>query len=227
MATIDLQAKVRSIIGGRHPKRLRKKEIIPAIVYGRGTTATSIQVARGELEHALHTSAGENILIQLKFADDASKDTTVIIKDVQHSIITDQIDHVDFSVISLTEKVRVRVHIHTKGEAEGTKEGGILDVVRREVEVECLPTKIPDRIDVSVEALKINDSIHVKELVFPEGVECLEDPEATVIVVLTPKTEVEAVPTEGEAVEGAEGTVQEPEVIKKGKAEPEGEAAAE
>ncbi len=217
MEIVELKASIREEKGGRNPKRLRKHDIIPGIVYGRHTEPLSVKVERGALEHALHTSAGENVVINLNFDDKKNKqETTVIVKDIQHDVITDKINHVDFHVISLTEKVIVKVHIHPKGEAEGVKEGGILDVIHHEVEIKCLPTQIPSRIDVNISGLKINDSLHIKDLVLPEGVECLEDPESVLLVILAPKVEEEV--TEAEVAEGEE-EITEPEVIKKGKEE--------
>ena len=228
MEIVELKASLREEKGGRNSKRLRNNDIIPGIVYGRQSASLSVKVKRGELEHALHTSAGENVVINLSFEGKKnSNETTVIVKDVQHDIVTDKIDHVDFQIISLTEKVQVKVHIHPKGESEGVKEGGILDVIHHDVAVECLPTQIPDRLDIDVTNVKIGQSLHIKDLVLPEGVECLEDPESVLLVILAPKLE-EEVPA-AEAVEGAE-EITEPEVIKKGKEEeeaPEEEAASE
>jgi len=222
METVDLQVKIREKTGAAHPKRLRKTGFIPGVVYGHGTQAISLQVERGELEQALHTSAGENILLNLTF-DDAKKNTTALIKAVQHDIVTDQITHIDFTVVSLTEKIEAKVHLHLKGESQGVAEGGILDLVHREVHVECLPTNIPDRIDVDVTALAIGDSLHAKDLVLPEGVVLLDESESVVAVVLAPQAEE---PEAEVAIEGEEVAPAEPEVIAKGKKEEvEGEEA--
>jgi len=213
METIDLQAEVRDKVGGREPRRLRKEGVVPGVVYGNNTEPISIQVERRTLEHALHTSAGENVVVTLKFEGGKEKDVTVILKAVQHHIVKDHITHVDFQVISLTEKIQVRVHVHVKGEPIGVQQGGMLDFVHHEIDVECLPTNIPDLVKVNVSALNINESVHVKDLALPEGVECLNDPEDVVLVVHPPQAEKE----EGEEeLEGEEAST-EPEVIKKGK----------
>lgn len=220
MQTIDLKVKKRETIGGRTAKRLRKEGNIPAVIYGHGMDPLSLQVDRGELEHALHTSAGDNVVLNLQFEDKSLDDQTVIIKQVQHDDIHDIIEHVDFLVISLTEKVTVKVHIHAKGEAQGVKDGGTMDIQHHLIEVECLPTSIPERITIDVSKLEIGDSVHVSDVVFPEGVECLEEPETSLIVIHAPRAEEEE-----EAAEEAEQTGAEPEVIKKGKEEEEREGA--
>jgi large subunit ribosomal protein L25 len=212
METIELKTEIRKKVGGREPRRLRKTGFIPGVVYGGGMSPLSIQVDRVALQRALHTSAGENAVITLKFDDASSKDLTVIVKAGQHHIINDMMTHVDFQAISLTEKIKVHVHIHVKGEAVGVQQGGMLDVVHHEVEVECLPTQIPDKISVNVSDLGFNDAIHIKELVFPAGVVCLNDPDDVVVVVHPPHVETEGA---ADALEGAAAS--EPEVIKKGK----------
>ena len=215
METVNLTAQARTKIGGLHSKRLRKEDLIPAVVYGQGIKPVSIQVVRGELEHALHTGAGENVLINLQIDDPSIANQTVILKEVQHDHVHDFITHVDFMAISLTEKVQVKVHLHLKGEAQGVKDGGILDMIHHVVEVECLPTAIPERITINVTDLKIGDSIHVSDLVLPEGVECLEEPETSLIVLLAPRAEEEE--GSAEALLEGETASAEPEVIKKGK----------
>jgi large subunit ribosomal protein L25 len=120
----------------------------------------------------------------------------------------------------LTDKIEVNVHVHPKGEAIGMQQGGILDVIHHEITVECLPTAIPDRLTVDISALDINDSLHIKDIKFPEGVECLEDPEEMLLVIHPPHVEKEE--GEEEVLEGEEQAA-EPEVIKKGKEEKEEE----
>lgn len=216
METIDLQVQVREKTGGCTASRLRKEGIVPGVVYGRMKEPIHIQVERSALQHALHTSAGENVVLNLKL-DQASKgDVTVIMKDVQHHIVNDKIEHIDFQEISLTEKIKVYVHLQTKGESPGVDQGGVLDLVHHEIEVECLPTAIPEKITIDISSLEIGDSIHLNDLAFPEGVECFDDPEEVVVVVHPPQTEKEE--TEGEELEG-EADTSEPEVIKKGKDE--------
>ena len=225
MEKIILNAEIREEKGKSKAKGLRRKEMVPSVVYQKGKDSLSIKVSGRELFHALHTSAGENVLITLKLkSDKKQKDKTCIIKELQKDPIKEDIIHVDFKEISLTENIKVKVPVHPHGEAEGVvKDEGVLEHVLWEVEIECLPTEIPERITVEVAAMKIGDTVYVKDLIAPPGIKILNDPELTVLSVTPPAKEevVEEVPSE----EGAE-----PEVIAKGKKEeeeiPEGEAEA-
>lgn len=207
-------------------KHLRKEGLIPAVVYKDGKEGHNVQIGTKDLWHALHTEAGENAIITMKISGGEKEiKKTVIVKEKQVHPINDNFLHVDFHEISLTEKLKVSVPVRTKGEAVGvTEEEGVLTQVLWELEVECLPTNIPEHIDVNVEELKIGDAIHVKDITPPEGVVFLDDPEQVVVSVHIPKEEEE----EEEEVPGEEGEV-EPELIKKGKEEGEGseEASAE
>jgi large subunit ribosomal protein L25 len=216
MKTIELQVEIREGVGKKPVKALRRQGKIPAILYGRELTPTPLAVGEKELFEATHTKAGANALIGLKIGGPkAKRETTCLIKEVQRDPVSDAITHVDFAAVSLTEKIRVNVHLVVRDieESLGVKEGGVLDQVHHEIEVECLPTQIPDRIEVSVKSLKIGDSIHVKDLSLPSGVTPLLEPDEVVIALHPPRKEEEVAP-----LPAAEG-VTEPEVIEKGKKE--------
>ena len=220
MKTVPLKANLRDGIGKQKAKQIRLNKQIPAVVYGHGIKATSIHVSKDDFLRVIHTKAGENVVIQLIVEGPKKFEKTVVIKEIQHSPTTDAVQHVDFNAISLTEKIKVKVPLHVKGEAPGSKEGGVLDVVHHEIEVECLPTNIPERIDADISALKIGDAIHVRELAFPDGVAPQLDQDEVIVAVHAPKAEVTP-----EAA--AEGAATEPEVITKKKEEgEEGEEAA-
>jgi len=219
MEKVILNAEVRETTGKAKAKEMRRHGIVPAVAYKGGKESVNLKVKQEDLFQALHTKAGENALITLsiKGAKKSSTSRTCLIKEIQRDAVKDDIVHVDFHEISLTEKIRVKVPIHPHGEAEGVvKEEGILDLVMWEVEVECLPTDIPEKITVEVAPLKIGDTIYVKDLVIPSEVKVLNDPELTVLSVVPPEKEevVEEVPAEGEEMA-------EPEVIAKGKKEEE------
>ena len=217
MEKIIVKAEKREEIGKSKVKGLRGKDIIPAVVYKGGGEAISVKVDKKELLQALHTSAGENVLITLKIKDDKKKaERTCIIKEIQRDPVKEDIIHVDLNEISLTKKIKIKVPVHPHGEAEGViKDGGVLDHVLWEIEIECLPTDIPKKIQVEVASMKIGDTVYVKDLVIPPGVSVLTEPEITVLSVVPPAKEEEIV----SEVPGEEG--QEPEVIKKGKKEEE------
>lgn len=215
-----LNAEIRSDTGKASAKNLRKKDIIPGVVYKGGKEALKLQLAAGALNEVLHTKAGENVIVTLKIADGANKtkDKTVLIKEIQREPIRGLILHVDFNEISLTETLKVNVPVAVRGEPVGVKaDGGILEHVMWELQVECLPTAIPEKIDVDVSAMKIGDAIYVKNITVPEGVKVLTDPELIALIVKPPKVEA---PKEEVAAEGAA----EPELIRKKKeVEEEGE----
>ncbi|NQT90581.1 MAG: 50S ribosomal protein L25 [Candidatus Omnitrophica bacterium] len=220
-----LSADIRKETGKQSNRRLRNQGGVPAVAYKKGKETVSLTINSKELFHVLHTSAGENVIITLKVKDEskdakAVKDRTVIIKEIQYHPIRGDVLHLDLNEISLTDKITVNVPIETKGEPEGAKaDGGILDQPTKEVQLECLPTNIPEKIEVHVEEMMIGDSIRVKDLDVPADVKVLSDPELTVASVVPPQVEK----TADELAEGEEVT--EPEVIMEKKLEAEGEGA--
>lgn len=210
METLQLAAKKRDLTGKKGAKASRRREAIPAILYGHGMKPLAVEVGYREFKTALHTKAGENVLINLNVEGVKLKESTCLIKDIQHNPVTEHIDHIDFTVVSLTEKITVKVHITTihADEAAGIKEGGILDIVHHEIEIECLPTQIPDKVEINVKDMKINDAVHAKDLKLAAGI-VVKLPADEVIVAIHPPAKEEAVSAEAEATQ--------PEVIEKGK----------
>ncbi len=220
MQTVNLTVQQRATRGSKKARALRREGKIPAVLYGHGMQPLALEVMRKSLLSTLHTKSGTNVIVNLQLEGVKLKESTCLIKDLQHNPVTDEISHVDFTVISMTEKIQVDVPLETTGgdESPGLKEGGILDVVHHEIKVECLPTQIPEALVVSIKHLKINDAIHAGDLKFPEGVTCLLDADEVVVAVHALKEEK----VEGAVEEGAA----EPEVIEKGKKPAEGEVAA-
>jgi large subunit ribosomal protein L25 len=214
MEKIILKADVRTTAGKRSAKDLRVKGLVPANVYKGGKPALSLTVSGESLSEILHTKAGENVIITLKISGaDNPKDKTVVIKEIQREPIKDGILHVDFGEISLTELIKVNVPLSVHGEPVGVKvDGGILEHVIRELHVECLPTAIPEKVEVEVAQMKIGDSVFIKDIKVPDGVKVLNDPELIALIIKAPKVEA---PKE-EVVEGASA---EPELIRKKKEE--------
>lgn len=223
MERAQLNAIPRTQQGTRPVRRLRAAGAVPAVVYGKSVEPTPIAVNRRELVKLLNASAGEHGLVTLHLeAEGKTKgwQKPVLIKRVEHHPVHGQVLHVDFQAIALTERLRVKVVVALKGESIGVKQdGGILEHFLREVEVECLPTEIPQQIEQDISALKIGDAIHAKDLVIPAGVRLMTDAAAVIASVMAPKVEkpeeaVEAAPTEPEVIrekkpdaeeEGAEG----------------------
>lgn len=219
MEEIVLEAQKRQEAGTRKVNRLRKRALIPAVVYGEGKQPLSIQLVARDFLNLIAVHRGESFVLKLKVRDNGKyQERSVLIKQIQHHPVRDDVIHVDFNEISLTKTIRVKVPLVAVGEAVGVKlDGGVLDHILWELEIECLPAQIPESIEVNVSGLKIGDSLHVKDLAVPEGVKFLNDPEAAVLAVAMPRKE-EAAPAAAEA--GAEAKA-EPEVIKEKKEKPE------
>lgn len=213
MEEIFLDVQLRQEVGKSKVRDLRESGFIPAVVYGAGKESLPIKVSHHALLQLVHQYRIEGIVINLKVKDDKKhKSRVCLIKEVQYEPVHGDIVHVDFNEISLTKAIKVNVPIVTQGEPQGVKqEGGSLERILWEVEVECLPTEIPKNIEVDVSQLKIGDSIYVKDLKLPSGVKILNDPAATVLSIAQPvKEEIPVAPLEAEVQ-------QEPEVIKEKK----------
>lgn len=218
MQEINVAAEPRGDKNTRHQlSELRKAKKIPAVVYGGKDKPVSVTVGQKELMEALK-KAGANAIIHLKHAKGTD---TVILKELQRDVVNGQPVHADFKRIDLKEKIVIHVPLHTVGEAPGVKlNGGLLEHVMRQIEIRCLPTAIPKRIDIDVSAMNVNDAIHVRDLKVPEGVEVITKPEQVVLHIVIVKVEVEVVAT---PVEGAVAAGTEPEVVAgKGKKDEEG-----
>jgi len=220
MEEIILEAELRETSGRASSKDLKESGYLPAVVYSHGKDALSVKVSRGALLKLVHQHRIESVIINLKIKDDKkAKGRPCLVKEIQYHPVREEIIHVDFNEISLTDAIKVNVPIQVKGEAIGVKqEGGSLEHLLWEIEVECLPTNIPKDIQVDITALKMGDAIHVKDIVFPQGVKPLTDQGAIVLHVAAPMKEE----APAEAIEG--DTSKEPEVIKEKKEVP-GEAA--
>lgn len=205
-------------------RKLRAKGRIPAILYGKKTQAVSLSVDPKEIFKILHSQSGENTIFQLSVPSRES--VNCLMKEYQLEPLTHSLLHVDFYEVAMDQTLEVDVFVVTKGEAYGVKtEGGLLDIVHRELRVECLPADIPEHIEIDVTELKIGDHVRVKDLVISDKIKILNDPESVVVAVEHPRAE-ELPAAAAAAVPEAEA---EPEVIKKGKAATaeEGEEAEE
>lgn len=212
---LTIEVNRREETGKSANRRLRREEMIPAVVYGGGKEPISIQVPRKTLIDLFKSGGSENRIFLLKLAD-TGQSRHAMIRDMQIHPITRKVEHVDFMRIDMSKRIRVRVHITLEGVPYGVRtEGGLLDFVTREVEVECLPTAIPQEIKVDVNDVKVGQHLEVKDLQLPAGVKLIEDEDRVIVSVAHAKVEVEAVAA------GAEVAAVEPEVIAKGKKEEE------
>ncbi len=201
----NLTAEIREGVGKEKAKKLRAKGLIPAIFYGPRSQTISLVIESKELSKALQTEAGENVLIDLDIRKgDQSDRKVVMLKDIQIDPLQRITLHTDFYEVTMDEMVTVEIPVHLIGKPEGTKMGGILEQVRRVIQIQCFPGDIPKSIDIDVSPLKIGDSIHVQDIKV-EKAKIISETNFTIATVVPPVVEekvVEAVAPE--AVEGAE-----------------------
>src|SRR5271166_5246054 len=217
----NVEAKPRQGGGKNDARRLRKTGMIPAVVYGAGQNSTAIAVDPKQMNRILHSESGHNSIFDLTLDGQSAK---VMIVDWQYEPIKGALLHVDLKRIAMDKALRVSVPVLLKGEAPGVKvQGGILEQLLREVEIECLPADIPGHIDADVSQLAFGQVIRVSDLPHSGSIKFITDENQPVAHVVAVREVVEVAPAEA-AVEGAAAPA-EPEVIKKGKQETEGEAA--
>ena len=199
MASVELNVALRNKAGKSISRSLRRQERIPAVVYGKGMESCALSVSPKELQAAIATEAGWNTLLTLK-GDGPFDGKVVILKDLQLSDIRREALHADFQVVDMKQKVHVMVPVHPVGKSAGEKIGGSLQVIRKELEVVCLPDAIPSAIEVDVTAMGIGDVLHIADLTLPAGIEAPHEVNFTVITCTGHKAEE----VETEEVEGAE-----------------------
>jgi len=217
MEKISIQAEKREGAGKGSARTLRRDGKVPAVLYRAGK-AQSIQLSSKELSKLINTVAGEQVMVDLLFADGDKK--LALLKDFQVDPIGGELLHTDFFEVSLTETVRISVHVSTTGEPIGVKrDGGMLQHPIREIQIECLPDKIPGKIEVDISKLEVGQSVHVSDLKLEEGVKILTDLHEVIVNVVAAVEEAAA-----PAAEAVEAVAAEPEVVKKGKKEEEGAA---
>ena len=213
-----LEAVKRNTFGRNEAGRLRRAGRIPAVLYGgESKEGVSLAVDPKALSRILHSKSGANTLISLKLP--GGGDTRVLVREYQLDPVTHQLLHADFYRVAMDRAIQVTIPVVVKGEPKGVKQqGGILEFIRREIEIECLPADIPEHVEVDVSELMLHQGIRVRELPVDPKWKPLSDPEMMLVHVIMPKAE--EVPAAPEAAATATPTVPaEPEVIKKGKKE--------
>jgi len=219
MEQIVVEATLRKDFGKSASRRTRRRGAIPAIVYGARNKPVPVEVNPRRVLEILHSPSGYNTIFTLNIAGEGK--ANVMLKDWQLDPVRETLLHVDLIRVALTEKLRVKIPVMLVGEAKGVKvQGGVLEQVTREVEVECLPADIPDHLSADVSELMIGKQLRVGELVVEAKVKVLTDRDRVIAHVVSIKEEVVAAP---EVV--VEAAPAEPEVIKKGKAAAEEEEA--
>lgn len=219
MATqVKLSARPRSENGRNAVKQVRARGGVPAVIYSSKDKPANLEVSHREIEALLSHAVGESILVDLEIEEGGKKTSRLsLIQEVQRHPVRRGILHVDFHAVSMTETITADIIVEPLGEPDGVKNsGGLLEQSVRSISIKCLPQNLPEIIRVDVSALKVGDSLHLRDLPIPAGVELLDSPDLTVFIVAEPKVLEEPVPVAA-APEG-------PEVIKEKKPEaaPEG-----
>jgi large subunit ribosomal protein L25 len=214
---IIVAAESRDSRGKNEARRLRAKGSVPAVVYGGKTGPVSVAVSPKDLTKILNSKAGHNTIFNLNLA--GSDSTPVMIVDWQFDPIKESLLHADLKRIDLTERMTVTVPVVTQGDPKGVKlQGGVYEVVNREIEIECLPNDIPEQFVINVTDLMIGDTVRASDIPMGGSRKLLTTPDAVISHVVAPRVE--------ETPAGTEAAAAEPEVVKKGKKEEGGEAEA-
>ena len=217
---VVLEATSRDSFGKNEARRTRRAGRVPAVVYGAtgdgsAQAATAITVEPRALLKILHSESGANTLISLKLG--GSGDARVLIKEYQLDPVTHAVLHADFYRVRMDRTIRVTIPVTVKGEPKGVKQqGGLLEHIRREIEIEVLPGDIPENVEVDVSELMLHQGIRVRDIVGDVKWKAVSDPELMLLHVIMPKAE-EAAATPETVAAAATATPAEPEVIKKGK----------
>src|SRR6476620_1917536 len=215
-----LEATTRDTFGKNEARRTRRDGKVPAVVYGAsggaGATAVPIAVEPKALLKILRSESGANTLISLKLA--GSGDTKVLVKEFQLDPLTHQVLHADFYRVAMDRVIQVTIPVIVKGEPKGVKQqGGVLELIRREIEIECLPGDIPEHVKVDASELMLHQGIRVRDIAVSPKWKALSEADMMLVHVIMPKAEEVAAPAEAAAPAAAAPA--EPEVIKKGKKE--------
>jgi large subunit ribosomal protein L25 len=218
-----LEAVTRDTFGKNEARRTRRGGKVPAVLYGAGANgvqSTPIAVDPKALLKILHSEAGANTLIALKLA--GSGDSRVLVKEYQLDPITHQVLHADFYKVAMDRAIEVTIPVVIKGEAKGVKQqGGLIEFVRREIVIECLPGDIPEHVEIDVSELMLHQGVRLRDVASNAKWTPVTDADTMLVHVILPKAEESAATA---AAEATPATPAEPEVIKKGKKE---EAAEE
>jgi large subunit ribosomal protein L25 len=194
-----LNAQIRENRGKGTARQLRRNKEIPAIFYGPAAKPVMLTVKRPELELILRRASGENVIFDLRVNDGTTTQSkTAMLKELQVHPIKDVYLHADFYEISLDKEITVDIPIHLMNTPVGVTNGGVLEQIKRELSVTCLPSKLIDALEVDVSHLDLGGSLHVRDILLPEGIATSEDGELAIAVIATPRAEKEKPAEEGE-----------------------------
>jgi|SRR5579864_1975181 len=222
---ITIEAQPRELRGKNEARRLRASGAVPAVVYGSGGEAVAVAASPKELTKILNSKTGHNTIFNLSVK--GGETTPVMIVDWQNDPIKETLLHLDMKRIDLSKRIRVKVPVHTSGEPQGVKlQGGLHEVITREIEIECLPDDIPEHFTIETGELMIGQGIRASEVALTGSMKLVSNPESVISHVVAMKVEAEPAPVEGAEAAATAAAPAEPEVIKKGKKEEEGAVPA-
>ena len=209
MEKIELKVTVRETTGNGAARELRREGMIPAILYGPKAEPVMLSVTTKKLENILKTSNIGQVLLNLLIQNGKQQSRTAMIKELQTQPISGSLLHVDFYEVAMDQKIKISIPVVTTGQAKGVEEGGVLQLVRHEVEVFCYPNNIPESLEVDIADMGIGDSRHVDEVSIAESFELVDESNFTIVTILSPKAEeveeVEEEEGEADELETAEG----------------------
>lgn len=204
MEKIELKTTIRETVGNGPARELRRNGLMPAILYGPKAEPIMLSVNIRELEQILKTSNVGQVLLNLVIQNGKEKSKTAMIKELQTQPISGDLLHVDFYEVAMDQKIKVSIPIITTGQSKGVELGGVLQMVRHEVEVFCYPNNIPESIEVDITDLDIGESLHIEEVSIDETIELADEANFTLVTVLSPKAAEEEEVEEEEEEEGVE-----------------------
>ena len=193
MEQIELNASIRKTIGNGPARALRREGRVPAVLYGPKSDPVLLSVGRQELDRVLKRGGIGQMLLKLVIQNGTTETKTTMIKELQTDPVSHNYLHIDFYEVDLTRKILVKVPLVARGKAKGVEDGGMLQLVRRELEVLCLPTQIPEVLEIDITELDIGDSLHVKDISLPQNVEIPGDSSHTILTIVSGKMAEEVV----------------------------------
>ena len=212
MELIELKTNIRTTTGNGPARRLRQKGQIPAVLYGPGTESVLLSVNISDIDRVLKKGRIGQALLNLVIPDNGeTSNKTVMVKELQLHPVSRNFLHIDFYEVAMDRKIMVNVPVMTTGKAKGVEVGGILQIIRRALEVQCLPLDVPESIEIDITDLDIGDSIHVGDISLQSEIEFVGDENITVVTIVTPKIEEEEEPVEEEEEEGEAAIAEEGE----------------
>ena len=212
MELIELKTNIRTTTGNGPARVLRQAGQIPAVLYGPGTESVLLSVNISDIDMVLKKGRIGQALLNLVIPDNGETSTkTVMVKELQLHPVSRNFLHIDFYEVAMDRKIMVNVPVTTTGKAKGVEVGGIMQIIRRALEVQCLPLDVPESIEIDITDLDIGDSIHVGDISLQSEIEFVGDENLTVVTIVTPKIEEEEEPVEEEEEEGEAAIAEEGE----------------